>query len=394
MRMKVGILTGSVSPAAGGTFEVVRNLARGLHRPPAIEVSVFGLKDAMFSSALSAWDGIPVTALPVRGPRSFGYARDLHSAVEDASLDLVHVHGLWMYSSIAACRWKKGAAAPRLVSPHGMLDPWALTNARWKKRVATVLYEGRHLRRATCIHALCDAEAAAIRAFGLDNPLCVIPNGVSLAERPAPQPPAWRRALADEAKVLLYLGRIHPKKGLAVLLDAWAELRHGGHSCARDWHLVIAGWDQGGHRAELKALSTALNVESSVRFIGPQFNEDKHDTLCAANAIVLPSLSEGLPVVVLEAWAHRLPVLMTPYCNLPEGFAAGAALSIDPDVRSIARQLHLLCSLSDEQRRAMGDAGLNLVSRQFTWSRAAAEMGSVYRWLVGAGPRPDCVRVD
>jgi glycosyltransferase involved in cell wall biosynthesis len=393
-RMKIGILTGSVSRSAGGTYEAVRCLAGELHRQPATEVSVFGLKDAEFETDLPAWGSIPVAAFPVRGPRSFGYASDLYSAIRNAPIDLLHVHGLWMYTSVAACLWQRDTGAPRVISPHGMLDPWALANAGWKKKLATLLYEGRHLRRGACIHALSNAEAVAIRAFGLLNPICVIPNGVTPPEGPAPKIPAWRRNLPANAKILLYLGRIHPKKGLRNLLLAWAEAQRSGHPSAREWYLILAGWDQGGHREELESLSAELDFGTTVRFIGSQFNDDKEAAYAAADAFILPSYSEGLPVVVLEAWAHRLPVLMTAECNLHDGFKARAALRVDPELQSIAQALVLLFSLSTEQRRAMGEEGFRLISEQFTWSRVTADMGSVYGWLLGIGPRPECVQMN
>jgi glycosyltransferase involved in cell wall biosynthesis len=393
-RMKIGILTGSLSRSAGGTFEAVRCLARELHRQPATEVSVFGLKDAEFESDLPAWGSVPVAAFPVRGPRSFGFAGDLYSAIGNASIDLLHVHGLWMYPSVAACLWQRDTGAPRVISPHGMLDPWALANAGWKKKFATLLYEGRHLRHGACIHALCEAEVAAIRAFGLHNPVCLIPNGITPTEGPAPELPAWRRDLPVNTKILLYLGRLHPKKGLRNLLMAWAEARRSGNVRGREWNLILAGWDQDGHREELETLAAELNLGTSIRFIGPQFNEDKEAAYLAADAFILPSVSEGLPVVVLEAWAHRLPVLMTPECNLEEGFSAGAALRVDPKAQSIAQGLLQLFSMSTDRRCAMGNAGLRLVLKRFTWSRVSAEMKSVYGWLLGIAPRPDCVRMN
>jgi glycosyltransferase involved in cell wall biosynthesis len=392
--MRVGILTGSISRSAGGISEAVRGLALELHHPPAIEVSLFGLKDRGWASDPQHWNPLSVTTFSVSGPRSFGYARGLLAAIQDAHLDVLHVHGLWMYSSIASFKWKNARSAPRVISPHGMLDSWALSNASWKKKLAAMVYEARHLRGAACIHALCDAEVAAIRAFGLKNPVCVIPNGVVPPATNSHEYPAWRQKLPDDVRVILYLGRLHPKKGLSNLLHAWREVKRIGDPTARCWQLVIAGWNQVGHGAELETLSSTLGITDTVWFVGPQFEEEKDRTFRAADAVILPSFSEGLPVAVLEAWAHRRPVIMTPQCNLPEGFVAGAALAVDPEVRSLVRQLRLLFAMSQEQREAIGEDGFRLVSRRFTWTRAGAEMGSVYRWLLDAGPRPDCVRLN
>jgi poly(glycerol-phosphate) alpha-glucosyltransferase len=390
--MRIGMLTGSVSRQAGGVFEVLTALAPTLHDRPGIELRVFGLEDADTAADRPAWGEVPLTALRPRGPHAFGYAVGLDAALAGAGLDLLHLHGLWMYSSLAAKRWSARHRAPCLVSPHGMLDPWALRNGHWKKRLAALAYEKAQLRGATCLHALCEAELEAIRAFGLINPVCVIPNGVILPRNAAGGPPPWRARLPADARVLLFLGRLHPKKGLPGLLRAWARVVGGRQEPQRGWHLVIAGWDQNGHRATLEELAGSLGIAGEVHFVGPQFEADKEASLHAADAFVLPSQSEGLPLAVLEAWAHGLPVLMTPACNLPEGFTHRAALAAEPEPDSLVQALRVLCAMPEAERRAMGARGQALVAAHFTWAGVAARMAEVYHWLLGRGPRPASVR--
>jgi glycosyltransferase involved in cell wall biosynthesis len=392
--VRVGMLTQSVSRGAGGTFEALRSLSMELHHPPELEIRVFGLEDEATTADLDAWAPVPVDVSTVRGPRSFGYSPDLGLRLGAAAVDLLHVHGLWMFTSIAARGWSANRRAPYLVSPHGMLDAWALKHSRWKKRIVSVLYEVGHLRRAACLHALCAAEFEAMRAFGLRNPVCIIPNGVNPVNRRSTRRAQWRRTLPDEAKVLLYLGRLHPKKGLDNLLQAWSETnRIGGGKAALNWYLVIAGWDQGGHRAKLEAIAQQKGIRDTVCFVGQQFGVDKEATFLSSDAFILPSLSEGMPITVLEAWAHGLPVLMTPNCNLPEGFAKAAALRIDPTPEGIAGQLHVLSAMSDDRRRELGVRGLELANTRFSWVRIAGQLASVYRWVSGVGPRPDCVQL-
>lgn len=140
----------------------------------------------------------------------------MRGRLESGRLSLLHIHGLWMYPSVACMQWSRGKR-PYLVSPHGMLDGWALRNSAWKKILAARLYENRHLRGAACLNALNESEAASIRAYGLRNPVCIVPNGVDL--------PDQRPTLGGGEKVCLFLGRLHPKKGLPALLSAWAKIR-------------------------------------------------------------------------------------------------------------------------------------------------------------------------
>jgi poly(glycerol-phosphate) alpha-glucosyltransferase len=269
-----------------------------------------------------------------------------------------------------------------------------LRHRRWKKRIASAVYELGHLRRAACLHALCEAECDAIRALGLRNPVCVIPNGVDRvpAERSVRRT-LWRRDLPQDARVLLYLGRLHPKKGLANLINAWSEIRREEGRAASRWHLVIAGWDEDRHQEVLEGIVLASGVADTVHFIGPQVGPGKDATFRSSDAFILPSFSEGLPMTVLEAWAYGLPVLMTPHCNLPEGFASGAALPIEASPDGIAHQLRTVLAMPDERRLQLGAQGLKLARTRFDWGRIAGELAAVYFWVAGSAARPDSVRL-
>jgi glycosyltransferase involved in cell wall biosynthesis len=389
--ISVGVLTASVSRRAGGLFWALPPLVQGLERD-GCAVRVFSVADAATNEDAAHWVDTRLDLHSRLGPRAFAYAPRLGRALDAAGLDLVHTHGLWMYPSVAASRWAARWKRPLVVSAHGMLDPWAVRNAAWKKRLAGWLFEHRHLERAACLHALNGAEYQAIRGFGLSNPVAVIPNGVDLPDAGEPSArPDWAADL-DGRRVLLFLGRLHPKKGLANLLQAWASVQRQTPERAAGWMLAIAGWDQGGHEARLRQLVEALDLGATVRFVGPQFGPQKAASLAVADAFVLPSLSEGLPMAVLEAWAHRLPVLMTRACNLPEGFAAGAALELADD--RMAEALAAFLALPEAERRAMGGRGRRLAASRFAWDAIAAQMAGVYRWLVEGGERPPWVRVQ
>jgi poly(glycerol-phosphate) alpha-glucosyltransferase len=300
-----------------------------------------------------------------------------------------------------------------------MLDPWALNNSRFKKKLAALVFENAHLRRAACLHALCQSEVKSIRGYGLTNPICVVPNGIDLPSAlETPELMVEGSALqrfAAGRKILLYLGRIHPKKGLVNLLKAWKQVRGrwsvvGGQRS--EWILAIAGWDEGGHEAALKRLASELGLAfadvrgekaesrnpasdlcppASVLFLGPQFGEEKAACYRGCEAFILPSFSEGLPMVVLEAWAYGKPVLVTPECNLPEGFAAGAALRFERSAESIARALEDVFRAPPATLRTMGEKGRELVRDRFAWPKVAAEMKTVYDWILGGGSKPSCV---
>jgi len=382
--MKLAMLTPSISRRAGGLRDVVLNLARSLEEKHDVRVDVLSVEDEFAAADRPLWDPLSVhLARPKLA--TFRYAPELSQSLSAADPDLVHTHGLWTYLSIATLRWSERGMKPYVVSPHGMLDPWALRNSQWKKRIASFLFERRHLKGAACLHAINRPEAVAMRSFGLKNPICVIPNGVEIPDSTTKlQPPEWGNEFESDRKVLLYLGRLHPKKGLPTLLRSWRE----AISKNGDWILVIAGWDQAGHRSELEQLVAQLGISDSVKFVGPLFGAQRDAAYQSANAFVLPSLSEGQPLAVLEAWSHALPVIMTRECNLGEGFEMGAAVRMEPTIASGIDALETLFSLGDAALREMGMCGKRLVASSFSWPRIAAEMFSVYQWVMGAGATP------
>jgi poly(glycerol-phosphate) alpha-glucosyltransferase len=358
------------------------------------EIHVLGMIDEHTASDVSAWSPVKTQAYPVRGPRAFGYAPQLKRASLALDLDILQLHGLWMYPTVAALAWHRRTGRPFIVNPHGQLDEWAVNHSSWKKRIAGWCYQNAGLREAACLRALCASEAKSIRAYGLRNPVCVIPNGIDLPMADPECPPPWAERIESGKKVLLYLGRLHPQKGLLNLLRAWAEIRNLAWPETGTWELAIAGWDQNGHEAELKTLARELSLGRSVHFLGPQLGAAKASAYHHADAFVLPSFSEGLPMVVLEAWAHGRTVLMTPACNLPEGFQAEAAIPIETGVHNVVGGLQVLFSMSEQERRTMGARGRELVAKRFTWPAIAAAMGAVQEWILNAGPMPHCVLAE
>ncbi len=390
--MNVLMVTASVSRNAGGIFHSVRSLSREL--AGSCQVEVVSLRDAFSAADAGVWRPLVPELFERVGPRQWGYSPGLKARIGRNGASVVHACGIWMYPTHAAADACRRKGIPLVISPRGMLDPWALRNSAWKKRLAGRLYENRNLRSAACVHALCESEYESIRAYGLTNPVAIIPNGIDLpADGPKPPPP-WTDKVASGRKVTLFLGRIHPKKGLPNLIEAWGRLKAQNATVADEWALVVAGWDQGGHEDQLKTMVSEKGLGGDVLFLGPAFDDAKAACLQNADAFILPSFSEGLPMSVLEAWSYSLPVVMTSECNIPEGFGAAAAIEIRPQADSIADGVKRLLSMPDAERRQMGANGRDLVAAKFAWPRIAAQMIDVYKWVLGQGPQPACVRLD
>ena len=373
--LHIVLLTAFASSRGGGVATAVAAQARMI-RDSGGRATIVALHDARGGEALSLAGDTPLLTATVTGPAQIGYAPGLPGLLRRADPDLVHLHGIWMYPSRAGALWARASGRPYLISPHGMLDPWITARGRWKKAIARAVYERDSWRRAAALHALTGAEAADIRREAGagpgagTRPVLVIPNAGPPGDGAAAAgPPDGRDPL------VLYLGRIHPKKNLAALIDGWAraELPPGAR-------LAIAGWGEPQHVAALER--RLASAPPSVAFLGPAHGPDKQRLIASARFMILPSHSEGLPMAMLESWAAGTPTIMTPACHLPEGVEAGAALPCGIDPPSIAAALRQALALDAAGWRAMSGAALALARGRFSPACVAAQWATAYRALL------------
>ena len=239
--IRAALLVKSSSRNGTGVTVAARSLAQALMAGDGVKLDVLAIDDQHSAEDAGQWAPLRPEVFPSYGPQAIRYAPALYRRLSDLKVDLVHTHALWVYTSMAASKWARRTGRPLIVSPHGMLDPWAVQNSRWKKRLAGWMYENAHLRRANCLHALCQSEAESIRAFGLTNPIAVIPNGINLPSESGADAAAWSDRVPEHDRVMLFLSRIHPKKNLMGLLQGWSQVEN-----RQGWHLAIAGMDEGG----------------------------------------------------------------------------------------------------------------------------------------------------
>jgi glycosyltransferase involved in cell wall biosynthesis len=381
--LSVAILSASLSRRSGGILPIMQNHAIQF-ASTGVAVSAHGVRDAETDLDRNSW--APVD-LYVADPAfsSLAYAPSLKTSLRAADPNLLHLHGLWQYPSVISERWGRNTGRPVVISTQGMLEPWALSNSRLKKRIAAALFERKNLMQAAVIHCS-RSELPGIRAFGLSNPVAILPNGATLPTHRSGASPPWPQ---DGRKTLLFLGRLHPKKGISETLAAWAMLARDHPDIASEWRLVLAGWDDGGHEKRFVQEVAERGLGGAVVFPGAIFGEEKAAAFEAADAFILASHSEGFPMAVLEAWSHSLPVFKTRECNIPEGFDSGAAIEVTTDPERLARVLSV--HLAGEDLPAVGERGYALVRDKFSWRSIAEDLMSVYRWTLGHEEMPSCI---
>ena len=343
-------------------------------------------------------------------PKMF-YAPELKrlaaEAVEQA--EWIHGHGLYVWTNM----WLGGEARkrgkPLVYHPHGFFDPWILRRSPGKKRLAHWLFEDKNIAHVRWWRALSNKEAGQIRAVvGSQAVVHVIPNGVDLDEVDgcqfsvgsaeqetrdrrsevgaeetrhsfgrrgdlSPQTPvqvtrhgAWTRR--RRPKRLLFLSRIHATKGGEVVVPAWGRLTKE----FPDWELLIVGPDEGGYQATVEKMIAESGCGETCWIHPAVSGVEKHALLRTADLFVLPSYSEGFPMAVLEAAAHRIPVVQTDECNFPELTAAGGAWECRPESESVEKALRSALTAEDAERTERGLRGRELVERSYSWERLAA----------------------
>ncbi len=367
-----------LDPRYGGLSSIVPQLCASITEAGLAQTAVAAFclpteqikPSCLPSQTTSFWPGSRITWLTDRNLR-----RRFRSAIEAA--EGVHIHGLWEQSTNVAAGTARSLHKPYLVSAHGMLEPWALANKRLKKRLYAALFERRNLREAACLHALTHAEAEDYRNFGCSNPIVVIPNAVHL---PQSLDAATFLAAFPQLRgrtLILFLGRIHFKKGLDLLVASWAQL-------ARKWpeaHLVLAGPDSENTRAGIEESIARAGLGNRVTFTGMLDHEMKWSAYAAATCFVLPSYSEGLSTAVLEAMAAGLPIILTEQSHMPEIGDNHAGWIIQPDVDDLTGALTTVLSSSSGALRIVGARGRALIKQNYSWPSVANQIAEVYHAL-------------
>jgi glycosyltransferase involved in cell wall biosynthesis len=291
--------------------------------------------------------------------------------------DVLHDNGLWLQHNHLLADLAARRRIPRVVSTRGMLEPWALNHKRWKKKLAWSLYQRRDLMRAHCHHTTAEQEARNVQGLDLGVPVRVIPNGVDIPESNGTV--RVGKGGRGGRKTALFVGRIHPIKGLPMLVEAWARVRPAG------WVMEIAGPDEGGHRARVERMIAAAGLQDAISFSGPFNWSAKARVFLGADLFVLPSHSESFGMAIAEALAYGVPVLTTKATPWAELEDRGCGWQVEPTIDGIAEGLRLATRCDRETLHAMGVKGHAWVAAQFGWERVAKEFMAAYEAIACFG---------
>lgn len=369
--MRIAFLGGHLSQRASGVRQAIEGLS-GAIAANGLDIRVFGIRDDAWAEDAKNWQGAPADTFKRIGPANLGYMPDLASALCKFDPDLVHLHGIWMHSSAVAADWARRTDKPLITSPHGMLAPAALKFSKLRKRVMSLLYQNRCIARTSGFHATAAAEADDIRAYVGERDIRIIPNGVHDTKISLPD-------FGDRNHRVLAIGRLHPVKGYAELLRAWAMIE-GDYP---HWSLEIAGPDPDGYGEVLRILISQLDLKRAS--IGlPRFGEDRDRLISDSRVFALPSLTENFAFTVPEALICGTPVIAsrgTPWSALTD---AKCGWWVAPTPSAIRDGLRKAFSMPAQQLAMMGDAGRLWAMNTFGWDQIATDMIAFYQSVRGA----------
>ena len=393
--MRVLHIIHALDPGLGGPPVVAVRLAAA-QASVGVEAAVLSYADPGRASEVAAstahvphWAAVDVLTCPPQSTIRRWFESALASRLEDwldeaggASMSTVVFHGMWDAHMPACARLLRRRRTPYMVVPHGMLHEWSLSQRRWKKRLALAVAFRRVLEHAAFIHCLNHEEVRQVERLGLPTPLEVIPNGIFEQEvTPIPEPGDFRQRHPEVGQhpYVLFLSRLHYKKGLDYLVEAFSQVVAEGWS----GHLVVAGPD-GGSKADLLERVRSHGVEDRVHVLDPIYGQEKLGAFREATCFCLPSRQEGFSMAIIEAMACRCPVVISESCYFPEVAEAGAGVVVTLERGEVARALRRVIEDPDGATE-MGKAGRELALSTYTWPRIAERSIELYRRHASGG---------
>ncbi len=355
--MKVIHYIASIDKSGGGTTEYIRLLSKSFNKDISFSIATGASKDPINI------EGISVKFFDKSLLHWFALIKEFRVFLQNEKPDIVHINGIWNPQNWGFQKVAQELGIKVIVSPHGMLEPWILAHNPLKKKIALFLYQKKAIQKSDCLHATAKMEAENIKALGFKNPIYIIPNGIDLNDV---------KGIKTHygSKKMVFLSRIHPKKGIELLVEAWRNANTLG------WTLEIAGNGDDDYIANLTQSVQDLN---NVHFVGAKYGEDKWDFLRSADVMVLPTHSENFGIVVAEALAVGVPVITTQGTPWEDLEVHQCGWWINLSVINLQKIIEKVTHTSVDELNNMGIQGRRLVSEKYEMKVVAKEIIDLYQ---------------
>jgi glycosyltransferase involved in cell wall biosynthesis len=366
----IHIIPSIAEESSGPTYSVKRLVESLINIKLDVELATLNINNSKLPEYASSFDLVGNKRL-ASSPLMY---RWLNNKVKIHNKNIIfHNHGMWQFNSLYPGQIANKYKIPYVVSTRGSFSKIAFKNGSLVKKIFWPLYQKPSFKSVSLFHATSFDEYLDIRSLGFKQPIAIIPNGIDI--------PNKFLKINSIFKTVLFLGRIHPIKGLDLLLPAW-KLIQDKHT---DWQLKIIGDDIGyhgstGYKLKLKSISNYLKLKR-VEFIDPLYGNEKWQAYKDADIYVLPSYSENFGVTIAEAMASGLPVIVTKGTPWSEVEENNAGLWIDNNIEAIAYAIETLINKNTKDRELMGQNGKEWMVKDFSWDTIAKKMNCVYDWL-------------
>lgn len=377
--MRICIFTTSIDKRLGGPSRSVPILARGLANK-GILTTLLTCKTEQMNVHLLDNSTVDLKIIDANVN-----VKCFEKDILDAKYDLIHLQNLWMPLYHKMARIARKHNIPYIMTPRGCLEPWCMKQKRIKKLVAFHLYQKRDLQQAACILATSKMEADNIRALGITSPIAIIPNGIDISEYKC-------RTSEDKTHVkkqILFLSRIHEKKGIEFLINAWEQLR----AKYPTWNVVIAGNGEESYIHRLNEIIKSKSLRDCVEIIPPVFGEDKRRLYCESSLFVLPSYSENFGMVIAEAMSCGVPVITTNGTPWQELNEIKLGWCIDLSLEKLITSISKAIELGQDSLFRMGQECSKHIRDTYQYTEVAAKNKAVYEWILNGGVKPDFVQL-
>lgn len=354
--MKVIHFIDSIDNTAGGTTEYMRLLSNEL------KANVELLVATGTSNAPIVIEGVKVQFFNTKVLRWYSLLKEFQIFLKKENPTIVHINGIWSPQNWGFQKVAQKLGIPVVLSPHGMLEPWILAHNPWKKKLGLFLYQNKAIHNAEHLHATAVMEQQSIRNLGYKNNLTIIPNGIDISE-------AKKKKESYGSKKIIFLSRIHPKKGIELLLEAWRMTNTQG------WTLEIAG---NGDENYIQSLNQSASGISNVHFVGAKYGEEKWNFLRSADVMVLPTHSENFGIVVAEALAVGVPVITTKGTPWEDLNTQNCGWWIDLSVESLSNTLKTVFEKNTLELKELGTNGINLIETKYNIKQVGIDIKNLY----------------
>lgn len=367
--MKIIHFIGSIDKNAGGTAAYLQLLSAELKKLIDVVVVTSGTSNPL------ELRGVKIYELDFSLSRWWFLKKDFAKILKNEKPDLVHINGIWDPQNWLFQQVSIEQEIKVLISPHGMLEPYILKRNSWKKRIALALYQNKAIQSADYLHATASAELSQIRKLGFTSPAQIIPNGIDTSEVKA----GCRLKTSEMVTNILFLSRIHPKKGVELLIEAISRLKD------QNVQVIIAGEGEDKYIKQLKKLCIEKKVDHHFTFVGGVYGQRKWDLFAQADLFILPTYSENFGIVVIEALAAGVPVITTKGTPWEELAVKNCGWWIDLSISNLAETIKRALALSTREREEMRKNGIELIQKKYNIKAVSLATFDYYQNIVKAG---------